>query len=944
MTQSILSETPVDASTVKRWTDDSIKDLTYRVVETRADLEELWAEIRAKKKVACDIEARSTDPYTATYTRPGFPVVSIQFSTGPRTAWFLPISHFDFLADDNPHGLFWQSDSIYLYDFLKDIFENKEYFIIGHNFKFDSKFIAQYFGIKPKLDFDTMLGFGLFQDTSNGLKKLAWQYSDLGGYEAEQDRYTHTLPVSEQYDMFYYPMDNLVLYGCADVDVTYRLFNVLNEKLTTDPQMLKLFTILTRASKAFLDIEHEGIKINKSYLNQLEIDIKLEMSAVEAEFYQMAYNEIQEMEADMIKAATSLKTGKILKTKIIKFNIASNDHIGVLFFEKLKIPTNPKFVSAKTKKHSVGKAVLQALKSDYPIAAKLLVHRTLAKQLSSFVESYPKFIDVNDRIHPDYKLIRYYNETEEKEQGTVTGRLSCQNPNLQQVPSRGDGKRIKKLFIPDYDNHWLVDCLAPSTRLLTSNFVWKKIEDIKIGEELVGFSEKLGKNTVLEKSVVEMTTKRTAPRYKITTDKGEIICSNNHLWPVYKRIYKNGIRTSRNWIKAEDLQVGQEISYLRTPWTTDNTFEDGWLSGLLDGEGWCGKRGGSGIAQNNGKTLNRIIEKLKHDKIEYKEYSRPSYGNCVHLEFSGSWASMLILGKYQPKRLLEKYEWEGRRSWNKNSSPAKILAVEFIGEGEVVSVKTSSKTFFAEGFFSHNCDYAGIELRVMAMHCQDENMRNFFAAGKGDFHRFVAAKIHKTKEDAITDAQRAVAKTTVFAVLYGAGPSKISDTTGMSYKDAQKFIEDYFRLFPALKGWINKQKVFAQKHLFVKSLFGRVRNLPEANSNNTYLMERSLRQAVNSVVQSDASDLTLYSLIRIHKYLNSFKNYDINRPTRLRGSVHDSILLSVHDRNLDEIIEHVKVNILENPTLDFIKKCGILLKADVSVGKNWGEQEKLVYE
>ena len=109
-------------------------------------------------------------------------------------------------------------------------------------------------------------------------------------------------------------------------------------------------------------------------------------------------------------------------------------------------------------------------------------------------------------------------------------------------------------------------------------------------------------------------------------------------------------------------------------------------------------------------------------------------------------------------------------------------------------------------------------------------------------------------------------------------------------------------------------------------------------------MERSLRQAVNSVVQSDASDLTLYSLIRIHKYLNSFKNYDINRPTRLRGSVHDSILLSVHDRNLDEIIEHVKVNILENPTLDFIKKCGILLKADVSVGKNWGEQEKLVYE
>lgn len=691
-------ETLVDASTVPRWTENSIKGLNYQIIDTIPKFQAFFIEATDLKKVSCDLETRSIDLTKRNNDRPGHQLVSIQFSTGPKTAWFLPIAHADFIKEDNPEGYFWSKENFKIICASLDrLLAKPEIFIIGHNFKFDSKFIIKYLGIKPNLNFDTMLAFGLFSQTSNGLKALAWEHTDMGGFEDEQDKYTKSLPKSEQYDMFYYPFKDLFTYGCADVDVTFRLFEKIKEELKKDPKLLKLFNILIQASKAFTDIETEGIKVDVPYLKQLETDIKLEMASMEAQFYQDASKEIEEIEVELLKAATSLKTGKILKNKITKFNIASNDHIGLLFFDKFKIPVDTKHISKKTDKPSLGKPVLIKLKDKYPIAGKLLIHRTLAKQLSSFVEAYPEFIDSNDRIHPDYKLVKYINEDTEEVSGTATGRLSCSNPNLQQVPARGDGKKIKKLFIPDFDEHWLVDF-----------------------------------------------------------------------------------------------------------------------------------------------------------------------------------------------------------------------------------------------------DFAGIELRVMAMHCQDKKMMAFFNSDNSDFHRYIASEINGKPLDKITEEERRIAKTSVFCTLYGGGPNKLAETAGISVERAKSFIIEYFNLFPDLKMWINKQKGFAMRNLYVRSMFGRIRHLPEADSKNEYNREKALRQATNSVIQADASDLTLYSLTRIHRYLNEFPHSNSYKPSRIRGSVHDSILLTVSDSDLTEIVENVKFNILEKPALDFIQKCGIVLRADVSIGKNWGEQENLV--
>lgn len=1166
------------------WSMEKLAQLDYKRVTTLEQFDELYKELKRKKIIACDIETRGKDVYFCEeYQKDGFhPIVSIQFSTGPRSAWFLPLSHSEFS---------WNSRELsIIIPLLKEVLESEETFLIGHNFKFDSKWLKKWYNITPRLSFDTMLAHGLFGETSSSLKKLAWEHcvdtetecitkekgwtrynelsindnilafnvetrqtqweqvkkvhivsnykgklfyttginalttsehrwpveyrgfgknrnkkqiitkrtkelfntiegailksafhnapvvpkysdsfvklaawyftegnlknnsknieisqscainpqkvvdinknlvscgayfskdektgkrgsrrnsglcvrrfsdykkgivrfglsgdfvdkltsvikgedkipslefltsltkkqlhqfvmtciagdgyinkktliftqknkkrtdmfciaaildgwapsrtthkhggeevtlgvlnkrgkyrkyihnmenkeqlyngdiwcpvttsgywvakrnnsifitgnTDLGGYEEAQSAYTEDLEGDKtgKWDMYYYPLETLSTYGCCDADVTFRLFEILDMKLSKNPKLMALFKILTKASRAFLDIEHEGIKIDKPYLEQLGIDLDLDMKRLREEFNQVACREIAQIESEMLEAATSKKTGKILKNKPTTFNIESSDHISKLFYDKMKMPINDRHRSKKTNDASVGKKALEELSKRNPIAKILMEYRTLSKQKEGFVSAYPRYIDGFNRIHPDYKLIKFYNEDVDKEQGTTTGRLACSDPNLQQVPSRDEDKKIKKLFIPDHSSHWLMDCLAPGTRILTSDFQWKNIENLIIGDELIGFDEALDKNTKLRKSIVEKTGSRISKRYKVITNKGTVICSDNHTFAAYKT-YVTGkcAYGKRKWIKGKDLKEGMKISFLCYPWITGESFEDGWMSGMFEGEGWVNKRGGCGIAQNSGEVLDRIKSKLLGDGFSFVERVQKEH-KCVQLTLKGPYVPMRAIGKYRIKRFLSKYNFEGMRGWGKQSEPATVISVEQIEDGQVISVKTSTGTFIAEGLFSHNCDYSGIELRVTAMYAQDPVMKKFFNTGTGDFHRYVASKVYGKPEDQITKLERTYAKSTTFGILYGAGPAKIAEQIGCTNTQAQNFIDEYFKLFPTLKKWIILQKAFAQKHLYVSSLFGRTRLLPDANSPNEYTREHALKRAVNCV-------------------------------------------------------------------------------------------------
>lgn len=688
------------AGGVSCWTPGKEKTLDYKYITTIEMFQEMIEEIVEAKKVTCDIECRGKDPYFLQFPSPGFPLVSIQFSTKSGTGWFFPVAHESFVTESNSEGKAWTFDEWnYIEANLKWLFESGDIFIIGHNFKFDSKWIMKYLGIKPKLSFDTMLAHGLFGETSSSLKKLAWEMTDMGGYEEEQTKYTEALDPDKKWDMFHYPLDQLSTYGCCDVDATFRVFELLDKKLSSNPQMMELFKLLIKASRAFLDIEHEGVKIDKTYLEELGIDLTLELAKLKEDFNQLASKQIKEFNEKLLVEATSEKTGKLLKNKQTEFNIDSSDHVSTLFYEMLGFPVNDKYRSRKTNDPSVGRKALEELSKKHPIAKVLMEYRGLSKQKVGFVDAYPRYMDSDNKVHPDYKLIRFYNEDSDKEVGTVTGRLACSDPNLQQVPARDEDKRIKKLFIPDCPDHIFMDC-----------------------------------------------------------------------------------------------------------------------------------------------------------------------------------------------------------------------------------------------------DYSGIELRVTAMYCQDPIMKKFFNEGKGDFHRHVASKVYGKPEDEISKLERTYAKATTFGILYGAGPGKIAEQAKCSFKEAQEFIEEYFKLFPTLKKWIFQQKAYAQKNLCVKSLFGRTRMLPDAASYNEMLREQALRRAVNTPIQSDASDITLYGLTRIATYLNKFEHTDPKNPSRLRASVHDSILISAHKKDFEEIAEHVKFDILEKIDLDFLLEKGVSLAAEVSIGPTWGSQTTLETE
>lgn len=681
------------------FTPDKLKDLKYKTIACITDFDELVARIKETKEVAVDVETRKNDAYAVRDENDkGCPLVSLQFSPAEGEAYFLPWANKEYETPDNPEGYGFKEYIRYhitteLKYLLYDM--NNQITLVGHNFKYDAKFLLKYMGIISTIDYDTMLASSFSGEASNGLKKLAWIYTDMGGYEAAQDDYTKSLPKEERWDTYNYPLDILVPYGCADADITLRVYHRQKERNVINNTNETIFKILTRASSVFTDIENDGIKVNREYLKQLDIDLTIEMNKLGEEFRAVASTEIAVLEAQLYKESLG-KTGKPRKGKNRTFKMSSNAHINRLFFDLLKM--NSLYSSKKTGNPSVGKVALMELSTKHPIALKLLEWRTVAKQHSGFVAAYPDFMDKEDRIHPDYKLVQYFDEESGGSSGTVTGRLSCSEPNLQQVPSRGTGKRIKKLFIPDYPEHVLVDF-----------------------------------------------------------------------------------------------------------------------------------------------------------------------------------------------------------------------------------------------------DYSSIEVRVVAMHCQDAAMMGFFNAGKGDLHRWVASKIYGKPEADVTDMERTYAKSTTFGILYGAAAPKIAQQIGCTVDEASAFMKQYWKLFPNLSLWIMQQKRFVKINKYCESLFGRRRYLPDVESKDQYLVEAALRQGVNAPIQGDASDLTLYSLGRIWEYLNGLKQADPTKPSKLRGSVHDSILASVHNDNVGEVIGHIKYNILEAPELPFIIERGVKLQADVSIGPSWGDQTDIEF-
>ena len=266
------------------------------------------------------------------------------------------------------------------------------------------------------------------------------------------------------------------------------------------------------------------------------------------------------------------------------------------------------------------------------------------------------------------------------------------------------------------------ECLCPGTRILRTDLTWANIEDLQVGDEIIGFDEELGGwgrggAGRYRRSTVTRLGRTVLPVFKLTTRHGDTYASAGHLWLTHRMTPRaaGGRRSQqRQWVRTDELNVGNKIASIGAPWETDHSWEAGYLAGFYDGEGWVSDKnqGGRrvGCAQVQGPTSDRVLrylEKLGFNPLvgpRKRPEKYPHWQDQIHWAFPGRYEDMRFLGTVRPERLLEKSSgiWEGTCTKSVYESGVKVQSVEYVGEREVVTIGTSTKTLIADGLLSHN--------------------------------------------------------------------------------------------------------------------------------------------------------------------------------------------------------------------------------------------------
>ena len=229
-----------------------------------------------------------------------------------------------------------------------------------------------------------------------------------------------------------------------------------------------------------------------------------------------------------------------------------------------------------------------------------------------------------------------------------------------------------------------------------------------------------------------------------------------------------------------------------------------------------------------------------------------------------------------------------------------------------------------------SADYSQIELRLMAHFSQDEHLLYAFRNGQ-DIHAATAAKIFKVPIDDVSKEQRRAAKTANFGILYGISAFGLAQQLDCSRSEAKQLIDDYFAAFPKIRSFIEAQKEFAREHLYVETLFGRKRYLPDIVSHNATVRAFAERNAVNAPVQGTAADIIKIAMVAIHRELKQLNQRFGGKQAQMIMQVHDELNFNVPVAMLDQV-RKIVVDNMQNAihlSVPLIAECG--------VGDNWLE-------
>jgi DNA polymerase-1 len=230
-----------------------------------------------------------------------------------------------------------------------------------------------------------------------------------------------------------------------------------------------------------------------------------------------------------------------------------------------------------------------------------------------------------------------------------------------------------------------------------------------------------------------------------------------------------------------------------------------------------------------------------------------------------------------------------------------------------------------EGFLLMSSDYSQIELRILAHLSKDEALIEAFRRGE-DIHNNVAMEFFGVERDKITPEMRRVAKVVNFGVIYGISPYGLAKELRISQKEAQDYIDNYFKIHKGVKEYMEKVVKEAEEKGYVRTYYGRIRYIPELFNPDQKVRQLGVRTAMNTPIQGTAADIIKMAMVNIHR-----KKKSLGLLSRLILQIHDELLFEVKEEE-KEIMEELVRNEMENVIV-----LDVPLKVSIGFGKNWAE-------
>lgn len=224
-----------------------------------------------------------------------------------------------------------------------------------------------------------------------------------------------------------------------------------------------------------------------------------------------------------------------------------------------------------------------------------------------------------------------------------------------------------------------------------------------------------------------------------------------------------------------------------------------------------------------------------------------------------------------------------------------------------------------------DADYSQIELRVLAHLSKDQILIKAFNFGE-DIHKLTAAKIFNKDINEISSFERSTAKAINFGLIYGKQAFSLSQELGITKKDAENYIEEYFEKYPKIKIYLDSIINEAKETGFVKTIFNRKRYVPEIKSRNFNKKNAAERIAMNTPIQGSAADIIKIAMIKVYNRIKSE-----NLKSKLILQVHDELLIEAHKNEIEKI-KQILFEEMEN-AIEFSVKLAI----DINIGENWYE-------